>query len=142
MGHSCLFFFIFVSSIQFVVNKICRWLHSSRGTLVLEATTVPIEPQPLPFVLYFFQCLLFISIIILYLLLCYFSFFSLDPLCLFLLFPFLSQLGSLFQTNTLKYCWSLICNLKIKTKLKHKGFTAPSFNFYSAITFTFIKFTL
>ena len=29
-------------------NKSCRWLDSSRGPLVLEATAMPTEPQPLP----------------------------------------------------------------------------------------------
>ena len=36
-----LFFFIFVFSIQLKVDKICRWLDSNRGSLVLEATIRP-----------------------------------------------------------------------------------------------------
>ena len=28
-------------------NKFCRWLDSNRGPLVLEATALPTEPQPL-----------------------------------------------------------------------------------------------
>ena len=47
-----LFFFIFVFSIQMKVNndqyKFRRWLDSNRGPLVLEATALPTEPQPLP----------------------------------------------------------------------------------------------
>ena len=46
------FFFIFVSSTQFTVNKcsikVCRWLDSNWGSLESEATTLPTEPQPLP----------------------------------------------------------------------------------------------
>ena len=41
-----LFFFIFVFSIQSIVNKICRSLDSNRGSLVLEVTALPTEPQP------------------------------------------------------------------------------------------------
>ena len=53
MGHSRpLFFFSFVFSIQLTVNnvqfKICRWLYSNRGPLVLETTALPTEPQLLP----------------------------------------------------------------------------------------------
>ena len=44
--------FIFIISIQFkvqlIVNGIFRWLDSNRGSLVLEATALPTEPQPLP----------------------------------------------------------------------------------------------
>ena len=29
-------------------NKFCRWLDSNRGPLILEATALPTEPQPLP----------------------------------------------------------------------------------------------
>ena len=43
-----LFFFIFVFSIQLIVNKKCRWLDSNCGSLVSEATALPTEPQPLP----------------------------------------------------------------------------------------------
>ena len=47
----CLFFFIFVFYIQLRVNnvqyKFCRWLDLNHGPLVLEATALPIEPQPL-----------------------------------------------------------------------------------------------
>ena len=46
------FLFIFVFSIQLIINKcsikFCRWLESNRGPLVLKATTLPTEPQPLP----------------------------------------------------------------------------------------------
>ena len=48
---SGLFFFIFVFSIQLIVNtwiKVCWWLDSNRGTLVSEETALPTEPQPLP----------------------------------------------------------------------------------------------
>ena len=47
------FLFIFVFSIQLTVSKykICQWLDSNRGPLVLEATALPTEPQPLPFLL-------------------------------------------------------------------------------------------
>ena len=37
--------FLFFNTIQLTVNK-C--LDSNRGPLVLEATALPIEPQPLP----------------------------------------------------------------------------------------------
>ena len=46
-----LFFFIFVFSIQLIVNKFIKfrqWLDSNRGPLVSEATPLPTEPQPLP----------------------------------------------------------------------------------------------
>ena len=47
-----LFFFIFVFSVQLTVNnvqyKFGRWLDSNHGPLVLEATALPTEPQPLP----------------------------------------------------------------------------------------------
>ena len=39
--------FILVVSIQFMVNKIYRWLDSNCGSLVTEATTLPTAPQPL-----------------------------------------------------------------------------------------------
>ena len=45
------FFFIFVFSVQLIVKswlKFCRWLDSNSGPLVLEATALPTEPQPLP----------------------------------------------------------------------------------------------
>ena len=53
MGHSRpLFFFIFVFSIQLTVKivqyQFCRWLDSNRGPLMLQATALPTEPQPLP----------------------------------------------------------------------------------------------
>ena len=45
------FFFIFVFSTELFNtvyrNKICRWLDSNRGSLVSEATALPIEPQSL-----------------------------------------------------------------------------------------------
>ena len=44
-----LFFFIFVFSIQLLENKICRCLDSNYRSLVLEVTTLPTEPQPLPY---------------------------------------------------------------------------------------------
>ena len=52
-----LFFRIFSTSlIQLIVNKIWRWLEDSNcGSLVLEATTLPTEPQPLPKLLFFFK---------------------------------------------------------------------------------------
>ena len=44
--------FLFFNTIQLTVNKcstkICLCLDSNRGPLVLEATALPIEPQPLP----------------------------------------------------------------------------------------------
>ena len=46
-----LFLFIFVFSIQFTGNrwyKVCRRLDLNWGPLVLEATALPTEPQPLP----------------------------------------------------------------------------------------------
>ena len=43
-----LFFFIFVFSIQLLLNKICWWLDLNRGSLVSEATPLPTESQPLP----------------------------------------------------------------------------------------------
>ena len=49
-----LFFFIFASSIHLTIVSqmlywiIRRWLDSNRGPLVLEATALPTEPQPLP----------------------------------------------------------------------------------------------
>ena len=55
MGHSRPFLFIFVFSIQLVVNeytnvqyKFYQWLDSNYGPLVSEATTLPTEPPPLP----------------------------------------------------------------------------------------------
>ena len=43
-----LFFFIFVFSIQLMVNKVCRCLDSNHRSLVLEATALPTAPPPLP----------------------------------------------------------------------------------------------
>ena len=34
--------------IQWIENKICQWLDSNRGSLVLVATALPTVPQPLP----------------------------------------------------------------------------------------------
>ena len=34
-------------------NKCCQWLDSNRGPLVLEVTTLPTEPQPLPLFSFF-----------------------------------------------------------------------------------------
>ena len=52
-----LFFFYFhlFNTIQLTINKkcsikICRCLESNRGLLVSEATALPTEPQPLPYV--------------------------------------------------------------------------------------------
>ena len=52
-----LFLFIFVFSIHLRVNKLtnvqykfCRWLDFNRRPLVSEATTLPTEPQPLPWI--------------------------------------------------------------------------------------------
>ena len=51
MGHSRPLF-VFLFSLQSTVNsvqyKFCRWLDSNCGPLVLEATALPTEPQPLP----------------------------------------------------------------------------------------------
>ena len=55
------FFFIFVFSIQLVVNtfiKFCQWLDLNRGPLVSKAATLPTEPQPLPIILVFVHNLL------------------------------------------------------------------------------------
>ena len=59
-----LFFFIFVFSTHswqktnvHYINKFCRWLDSNRGPLVLEATALPTEPQPLPNFYGLFRCL-------------------------------------------------------------------------------------
>ena len=47
-----LFFFIFVFSTQWTVNKclvkVCQCLDLNCGSLVSEATALPTEPQPLP----------------------------------------------------------------------------------------------
>ena len=46
-----LFLFIFVFSIQFTANRwynVCQRLDLNWGPLVLEATALPYEPQPLP----------------------------------------------------------------------------------------------
>ena len=47
-----LFSLIFVFSIQLTLNKcsnfFCQWLDLNRGPLVMEATALPTEPQPLP----------------------------------------------------------------------------------------------
>ena len=55
MGHSRpLFLYFRLFNTQLTVYKcsilinICRWLDSNCGTLVLEATALPTEPQPLP----------------------------------------------------------------------------------------------
>ena len=55
MGHSRpLFLYFCLFNAQLTVYKcsilinFCRWLHSSHGPLVSEATTLPTEPQPLP----------------------------------------------------------------------------------------------
>ena len=49
-----LFLFIFVFSIQLIINKcsikFCRWLESNRGPLVTKSTALPTEPQPLPII--------------------------------------------------------------------------------------------
>ena len=42
------FFFIFVFSIQLMVNNICRWLNSNHGSPGSEATTLAIALQPFP----------------------------------------------------------------------------------------------
>ena len=47
-----LFFFIFIFSIHLTVDiqyYFGRWLDSNRGPLVMEASDLPTEPQPLPF---------------------------------------------------------------------------------------------
>ena len=52
VGHSRPLLFIFVFSIQLIINKcsikFCQWLESNRGPLVSKATALPTEPQPLP----------------------------------------------------------------------------------------------
>ena len=56
MGHSLPLFSLF-SSFQYTIDSkqmfniyiiFCQWLDSNRGPLVLEATPLPTEPQPLP----------------------------------------------------------------------------------------------
>ena len=53
MAYHCLFslflydFFKLQFLIQFVNNKICWWLDPNRGSLMSEATALPIAPQPL-----------------------------------------------------------------------------------------------
>ena len=37
-----------VSLIQLIVNQICQCLDSNHGSLVVEGTALPAEPQPLP----------------------------------------------------------------------------------------------
>ena len=48
-------FFTFVFLIQLIKNKICQWLDLNHGSLVLEATALPTEPQshhcPIPLVI-------------------------------------------------------------------------------------------
>ena len=39
------------SFLQLIVNQICRWLDVNRGFMVLEATVLPTEQQPLPYML-------------------------------------------------------------------------------------------
>ena len=43
-GH---FIFVF-STINMFITKFCLWLDSNRGPLVVEATVLPTELQPLP----------------------------------------------------------------------------------------------
>ena len=53
-----LFLFIFVFSIQLIINKLtknvhykfCQWLELNSGLLVSKETALPTEPQPLPYV--------------------------------------------------------------------------------------------
>ena len=58
-----LFFVIFVFPIQSTVNnvqyKVCQWLDSNRRPLVLEATALPTEPQPLPMYVSFSDSLVY-----------------------------------------------------------------------------------
>ena len=52
MGHTGLFFFIFIFSTQLTVIqcliKVCRCQDSNRGSLVLEDTALPTEPHHCP----------------------------------------------------------------------------------------------
>ena len=52
MGHSRPLFSFFSAFQQFRVNmfitKCCRWLELNCGPLILKATALPTEPQPLP----------------------------------------------------------------------------------------------
>ena len=53
MGHSrplFLYFRLFNFNVQFV-DKVCRCWDSNHGSLVSEATALPTEPPPLPFIL-------------------------------------------------------------------------------------------
>ena len=51
------FFFIFVFSIQFlvqlIVNKTCILMDSNWGSVVSESTALPTDPQPVKYFLYF-----------------------------------------------------------------------------------------
>ena len=51
--------FQYILLIQLIVNKICRWLDSKSESMVLEATTLPTEPQPPPPIvsyIYYINC--------------------------------------------------------------------------------------
>ena len=48
MGNCRPLFSLFLSLIQLIVNKICRWMDSNLGPLELEATTLPTEPLQSP----------------------------------------------------------------------------------------------
>ena len=54
-----LFSFLFIFSMQLTVdklNKVCRWLDSNCGPMVLEPITLPTKPQPLTFLNCFQPC--------------------------------------------------------------------------------------
>ena len=43
-------YFIFIFSVQFMLNKDFRWLDSNHGSMGLVATALPTVPQPLPWI--------------------------------------------------------------------------------------------
>ena len=62
------FLFIFVFSVQLIINKcsikFCRWLEANRGPLVLKATALPTEPQPLPKVVLYYKVGLYFKVVL------------------------------------------------------------------------------
>ena len=115
-----LFLFIFVFSIQLIINKcsikFCRWLESNCGPLVSKSTALATEPQPLPPFLHIPTSFCF-------------SFDSLNSLlwslCLFFFYVrlFLEVFAFIFRSISLHLLFNLL---------------QPSFNSFSA-AFTYLQ---
>ena len=122
MPFSASFFFIFVFSTQLTVNKclikVCQCLDSNHGSLVSEATTVPIEPQPLPFLFVFSSNRTSILVVSIRVVICLFSVFPSNNS--FLQQTSVKNYPSSARIRTYDLCVVMYCSYLSRAGMEHR----------------------